>query len=1704
MTGCISECEVEVFEDLTEPECDAGLDKTLTCAVTEVTLDGSSDVEGATYSWTGPGGFTSDEQSPEVSVAGTYELTVTHPVTGCISECEVEVFEETVTPTCDAGDAKVLSCQEGSTTVILEGASQTQGVSFSWSTNDGMIESGANTATPTVSQPGTYTLRVTVTETGCYSECSVDVTEDTEDPVFANCNENSQNDSPIDLGCNPEDLPDEDMAINDVGEPSDDHDLGNNNPSASGGEIIENGCERMQIWTVSIEDACGNIGTCEVTYVWVEDEENPVFANCTEGSQDESPIDLGCNPERPGEERAIADVGVPSDNCGVVASTLTAQGGTITGDACGYTQVWTVSIEDACGNIGTCEVTYVWVEDEEDPVFANCMEGSQDESPIDLGCNPGRPDAERAIADVGVPSDNCGVVASTLSAEGGAITGDACGYTQVWTVSIEDACGNIGTCEVTYVWVEDEENPVFTNCTEGSQDESPIDLGCNPERPDAERAIADVGAPSDNCGVVASTLSAEGGVITGDACGYTQVWTVSIEDACGNVGTCEVAYVWVEDEENPVFANCPIEEPIDLGCNPERPDAARAIADVGAPSDNCGVVASTLSAQGGTITGDACGYTQVWTVSIEDECENVGTCEVTYVWVEDEENPVFANCTEGSQDESPIDLGCNPERPDAERAIEDVGAPSDNCGVVESTLSAQGGVITGGPCGYLQTWTVSIEDACGNVGTCEVIYTWIEDEEAPQIVIDAKKIINCDDGAIFDRPDIRDNCDNSPDVDVKTEYFIPGEGCRHRRTWTVTDHCGNVSVASQIIIIDDNTPPVLEPVHPLLTGLEDGDTLFFECSKPVYFSEDDFKVANECKNCPQDYDIKIHDYAKNHNCENGTNAVREVVCWWTATDEFGNESSYTIYMFAMDRMPPEFVYVPGDKTIGEGDPVVFGQPRVEDACSDQVNITYVDSTFQVHGGTEIKRTWTATDNCGNFSQASQSIVIEGSELVFTGIPQDKVLPFGSEPSFDEPEINPENSGFTLQIVGEDLIEGDTCAGIIYKRTWRASNGQGVSATTSQKVEIEGDDEKPVILNPPSNDLVLPCNSDIPEYELEVTDNSGGPVDISVETTISKGNCEDRMGIRNWTVTDACGNLTVFSQMIYFNMEETVSFTSVPKDTTIAIGNSLPQENAQAETSCEEGNLDVSSFIDTLATTACQTILQKIWIATDACGDRDTAYQEITFEDSEAPVFEDTLTRLEINCGELDSISMPVVSDNVGLDSLMYEDEYTADSCAGNILRKWTAVDRCGNSSHFLQEIRVRPDSSDLKLVFSPADTSIRCGDSIPSGIPLWESTYCHDLNIDESISYSIVDTNNCGQGLGYFIIKTWTVTNSCGFTDTTRQHIAVLAPGQENLIAFLDRPIAMVANCLGEIPYEEPLVKSTCDSIDVFFYEDTVGMKCSNNYRLLRTWIATDTCGQVASTSQTIQIRPDTEAPVISVVMDTIELSVEEYEAWNDADSNVDVYDNCGIDTSYWEFGQQGSDGEDVYFYTYSVTDYCGNTTKDTFYIVLDGISLKTTLSRSGTRVYPGIKGGVRPFTFHWEYILSGQSDWEQSEQALEYFETRGMGPLEKVRLRLTDNLGNSSAASINLNEVRTRKFNYRVYPNPADNFVEIELEPGNGRSTLLIQVYDMVGNQIYKQEMLNGERTVRINSSNWPSGSYFIKLIDDSTINSHKLIIAK
>jgi len=184
-TGCSTSNPTIVTQDITAPAnllMTSNPNTVLTCSRSSIGFTASSSVSGATYSWTGPNGFTATGLTTSVSAPGTYTLTATDPNNGCTATASSVISQNTTAPGGVASTAVPATAQItcGHPTVVLTGSSTTTGVTYGWS-GPGIVS--ASGASATVNVDGSYTVTVTDPTNGCVTTLPSSVTKNISAPV---------------------------------------------------------------------------------------------------------------------------------------------------------------------------------------------------------------------------------------------------------------------------------------------------------------------------------------------------------------------------------------------------------------------------------------------------------------------------------------------------------------------------------------------------------------------------------------------------------------------------------------------------------------------------------------------------------------------------------------------------------------------------------------------------------------------------------------------------------------------------------------------------------------------------------------------------------------------------------------------------------------------------------------------------------------------------------------------------------------------------------------------------------------------------------------------------------------------------------------------------------------------------------------------------------------------------------------------------------------------------------------------------------------------------------------------------------------------------------------------------------------------------------------------------------------------------------
>jgi len=248
-----------------------------------------------------------------------------------------------------------------------------------------------------------------------------------------------------------------------------------------------------------------------------------------------------------------------------------------------------------------------------------------------------------------------------------------------------------------------------------------------------------------------------------------------------------------------------------------------------------------------------------------------------------------------------------------------------------------------------------------------------------------------------------DNCDDEVFVSL-SEAVETLDDCNYQviRTWTATDDAGNTTVASQNILVIDNTAPTITFLPPN-QFFQSGDTLVVECTDSPVFFLNSVQVMDNCLDTAEVeffIDLNISDCSINSYLETYTYT-------WIATDQCENTVTAFLVVRVVDTTSP-IITCPADVTtnINSGiNPSITGMPFPTDNCDTDIEISFDDIGVSLGSGEIITRTFIATDDCGNAASCSQTIIVE-NEVILISV-QSQVTLSGA---FDE----------TTQLMRDDL------------------------------------------------------------------------------------------------------------------------------------------------------------------------------------------------------------------------------------------------------------------------------------------------------------------------------------------------------------------------------------------------------------------------------------------------------------------------------------------------------------------------------------------------------------------------------------------------------------------------------------------------------------------------------------------------------------
>ncbi len=427
------------------------------------------------------------------------------------------------------------------------------------------------------------------------------------------------------------------------------------------------------------------------------------------------------------------------------------------------------------------------------------------------------------------------------------------------------------------------------------------------------------------------------------------------------------------------------------------------------------------------------------------------------------------------------------------------------------------------------------------------------------------------------------------------------------------------------------------------------------------------------------------------------------------------------------------------------------------------------------------------------------------------------------------------------------------------------------------------------------------------------------------------------------VWDNQGNTDTFTFDIQFldTLAPIFDASSLPANYPfyVSLADVPPPANVTASDNCGPVNINFSQ--STLMDTCAGGSFYRTWTAVDTFGNQSIFTQTLVLVADDTPPQITAWPNNGQSACELFSTNYPVwlaqnmntiqANDPSGIASITNNSPTDITFlCDTNFVVTFTVTDSCGNSKNAVASYQVI-DTTPPIIINIPQDTTYNCGQIEPA-LHLNTGLTAIDCNQNLIEIFSESDTQNpnpesCNH-YNYTIIRNWTIRDHCANETSFQQIVTVqdtLAP------SFIDTITDLTVQCQDVPDFIDLEAVDECSGIN-YQKNETINLgNCTENYEIIRTWVAIDACGNQEQLSQTITVQ-DTIAPLfVDVPIDTIVScghipNLPVITATDNCDNNVSII--------YNESSTQASDSTSCNYYNYTIhrnwiaADNCGNTTQ--------------------------------------------------------------------------------------------------------------------------------------------------------------------------------
>ena len=993
----------------------------------------------------------------------------------------------------------------------------------------------------------------------------------------------------------------------------------------------------------------------------------------------------------------------------------------------------------------------------------------------------------------------------------------------------------------------------------------------------------------------------------------------------------------------------------------------------------------------------------------------------------------------------------------------------------------------------------------------------------------------------------------------------------------VLNLCGDtLQILSATAMFELSNAPILNWVNDQFPDYTHGDTLFVEClsnqegwSVPE-FNDQSIEASDYC-GAPLLVQFTEEYYGSGNCMEDGYfYGIRHV---WKAIDACGNQDSFILYTQIQDVTAPVISGVPQNITVQcteipicpesivcpeHGTSCCPESVIVMDAC-ECATLHYEEWT--THGSSAdhylIFRQWTAEDNCGNTTAATQVItVIRPTDVYLTpvlpslvGLSPDDSITFecigaGQIPNevfqFKKEDViaiglcpeDPAEIQYALYVEEEDA----PCLEVGYLHhlmpSWTLRSNDEPIAYFILHAYVT-DTSAPFVTGSP-----VVCS----EENLQISVEDCSDILLNYSDSFMPSICPDLTGqdlVRTWIAVDRCGNSSQMQQRVVqgesdiqqvstthlllqqLSSGDTISLACHPQAETIS---GFLGEDLTLLSYC--GELLETYFTETILEEGCEAgsieTLLATWYADDPCRGRVEWSIIIYLIDNTPPIFQENL--IELACGDV--IRMPEVTDDCSLVSIHMLSEHwiPGSHCAQYFLldRTYEATDACGNTTTANVLYKINRNSS---VVFQGLPEGTICHADQIAQVSAIDP--CTGITLPINITESIIPNPCTG---GNQIRRVWKAIDACGLEHEAIRYIQIGAGVPQYSFlhpihgSFQSGSTIQVECNSGVNPSldfsSSNILYNTACHYSINLHRQTLSYgDCFLSkvlYRELLVWEITDECGNQQSFQLIVEWMDD-KSPIFNDPPLDLNIGCQELPPA----IPPSIEEECA--EVIWTMQEQSIQTplQQQVTRTWTATDLCGNSSQWTQTITqVDDSSMHCTFGEfltpicnsSSNSLSVFVEGGIEPYTYHW-MVEGGACEFTSGQGTSSVTFNIGFSRVN-LAVRVTDASGCETICyfsfdceidpKVRADEGTETTLDFGgIFPNPSHQYVFIRYITQKSQWAK-VTLYDALGSVVREknQWIKHDEREFLFSLEDLPAGVYYLTLSGNDSRPQGALLI--